>query len=506
MIMATGTVPGADDLGIEEAKKRSTAGPRMLFASRMVLLLMTFVSTATVARLVAPREYGLAAMSAVILTFAQVFRDFGVTNAVLRKGHITEDELTLIFWFNLFSTTTLSLILIGLAPLAAHFYHEPIVFWTMLVSLIGFQIGGMALQHRALINRSLRFGSVAMIEISGIVVGFATTLVLALIRHDVWAIVIGNVAQSVTGAALSIGLSRWRPGAPRHIRDLRDLVRFGANSTVHALSILISNNIGVLLVGHAFGAALVGQYNRAQNLFAVPNTNLIQPITQTTMPLLTRLRAVPEEYRTAYLGLVRRLCVFLMPLSVTLAFISVPLVRVLLGERWHMAGSVLAVLAPALAFMGIAYAVSDVMITQNRSSEMRNLGILELFVRVGSIVVGVQFGLVQTALGFTVSTIVVTFVRVIVAGRKGPVTARDQINAAVAGLPAAAASAAACGLLYAVRLADGLPALLGTGVAGVVGAFLGGLLTGPSRQAMLELLESFGGARMVRRRASNPVS
>ncbi len=487
-------------MDIEEAKRRAKKGPRILLARRLATLVVTFVSTVTVARLISPRDYGLANMSVVLMAFAQVFRDFGVTNAVLRKGTIDQAELSMIFWFNVAMTTLMTGIIALAAPAASTFYHEPAVKWIILVSLIGFQVGGVALQHRALINRELRFSTSALIDIASMIAGFVTTLTIAFIRRDVWAIVIGNIVQSVVGAILSIAFSGWRPGRPKWSSELPDLLRFGANSSVFSLSVFLSNNAASIIIGHFLGSASLGQYNRAQVLFQLPNANLIRPITQATMPLLTRLRAHPEEYRIAYLGLVRKLCVFLIPLSFTLMFAAVPLTEALLGTRWHQAGLVLAALAPALGAMSLAYSIGDLFVTQNRSSELRNLGLVELVVRVGATGAGVMFGIVSSAIAFTVSTLLVVLIRVIVAGRTGPVSATDQFRSAA---PALAPTVGAFGMSFLVwqLVPDHLlmPKAVATLAAGCIGALATGLPFHSSRIAIGELLEVVAGQKMINR-------
>ncbi|HWA01146.1 MAG TPA: lipopolysaccharide biosynthesis protein [Caulobacterales bacterium] len=485
-------------MDIEEAKRRARAGPRLLLARRAVLLAITFISTITVARLVSPRDYGLSAISAAVLSFVQIFRDFGLTNAVLRKAVIDQSELTMIFWFNVAMTTGLSLLLVLMAPAVGSFYGEAIIGWTMLASIVGFQVGGLALQHRALINRELRFGVIAVIDVASQAAGFAVTLTLAFIRHDVWALVIGSVVQNLCAATLAISLGRWRPGLPRRTEGFADLLRFGANSSVYSISVFLSNSAAQLIAGYALGSALLGQYNRAQAIFQLPNTNLVQPIAQSIAPLLTRLRADPVEYRTAYLGLVRRLCVFLMPLSIVLMGVATPLTRTLLGDRWETAGHILAALAPAFAAMGVGYAVDDVFITQNRSRGLRNLGLVELALRVTAIVIGAQFGIVETAIGFTASTIVVIALRVWVTGRHGPITARDQLMAGLPGVAPAlgALLAVAAALEFAAGLPDALQVLL-IGGCGVFAAIAAGLATRASREALADLADMFGLGRYI---------
>lgn len=488
---------------IEEAKRRARSGPLLLLARRAFALILTFVSTVTVSRLVSPAAYGLANMALVILAFAQVFRDFGLTNAVLRKGIISPEEMSFIFWFNAAATTALALFIAAISPMAASFYHEPVVTWVILVSLIGFVVGGLSGQHRALMGRDLRFGAIALIDSAGLAAGFLSTLTLAFFYHNVWSIVIGTVVQSVFSSGLNVWISGWRPGPPKKIDDLGSLLKFGANSSVFSLSVFMSNNAASVLIGHFIGASSLGQYNRADALKSLPLTNLVQPITQATMPLLTRLRSEPPEYRLAYVGLVRKLCTVLFPISIMLVFAAGPLVRALLGNRWDAAGQVLAVLSPTLIAVAVAGAASDLFITQDRADELRTVGLIETVARVGAILVGVRFGLIATAFAFTASTTFAVALRMIVAGRKGPVTIGDQLGATLPSIPMAVGSGVGCFMM--TSLADHLAlaaapasALLLTG--GIAGGMVIGVLIPASRAAMLEIIEIFGLDRVLRRK------
>jgi len=487
---------------IEEAKRRARSGPLLLLARRAFGIAVTFASTVTVARLIDPREYGLANMSVVILAFAQVFREFGLTNAILRKGKIDPAEMSFLFWFNAAATIALAIILGAMAPFAARFYHEPIVEYVIYLSLVGFVIGGLSLQHRALMGRDLRFGSVAMIDSVALAIGFITTLVLAFLWGNVWAIVCGSVAQSISASILYVTRSGWTPGRPQKVENLSELLKFGANASIFSISTFLSNNGASILLGHFLGPVPLGHYNRAQTLYKIPNTNLVQPIAQAVMPLLTRLRPDPVEYRIAYLDLVTKLCTFLFPLSVALTIAAVPLLETLLGARWHNAGVAFAGLAPSLFAVALAYSISDLFITQNRAGELRNLGLIEMVIRLGTIAVCVQFGLFATAVGFTASTILAAVLRMIVAGRKGPVTVRDQLSAALPGVPLAIGAGVGSG---AVALASHVTPISTAGLAvcelalGAVFALGGGLCVSSSRRALLSILAIFGADRFVRR-------
>ena len=286
-------------------------------------------------------------------------------------------------------------------------------------------------------------------------------------------------------------------------------MKFGANSSIYTFAVFISTNITSILIGRFLGTYQLGQYNRANALLALPMTNAVQPITQATLPVLARLRSMPEHYRQTYLSLVRKLNLVVVPASIMLTFAAQPIVAAVLGAKWAMAGKLLQILGPAVAGLGFGYIVSDLFITQNRSAELRTLGIFELFVRVTVVSVGVCFGILMAALGYTIATLIVVFVRIYAAGRSGPVTLRDHLEAAAPAIPVSVGTAAGCaaGLTAATvfSLSAGPTAIVICGAGGLCAAAAGLVFTA-SRHAMVEVAATLSvpGAAALLRRLSSP--
>ncbi|RZK36284.1 MAG: hypothetical protein EOO61_10585 [Hymenobacter sp.] len=296
------------------------------------------------------------------------------------------------------------------------------------------------------------------------------------------------------GGVFYILRSRFIPMRPQLIDGFGEILKFGANMSVFTISSFISSNLGSILIGHSMGASPLGQYNRAQNLLSLPNQNLVQPIAQATMPLLTHLRADPEAYRDAYLKLIRTLSTFLVPSAVFLAFAGQPLTLFLLGSRWHDAGMVLSLSAPVLALMGLVYSLDDLFMTQNRSGELRTIGLFEMVFRVASVLAGIKFGLVGVAIAYSTSTAIVCLVRINIAGRKGPVTARDQLLQLLPAVPIGLGCMVASFITEAIFL-GGAQSVAVKLAAFVGAAIIGGLVSlvfRPSRRALIELFQTFG--------------
>lgn len=477
-------------------------GPRALLARRAFAVCIGLATTVTIPHLVSARAYGLAAMSGVMFSLAEMFKDFGLTSALMRKGEVRPEEVTFLFWFNTATTLGLAAIIAALAPMASLFFHEPMVAPVILASLVGFVLGGLSMQHRSLMNRDLRFRELATIDAFALLVQFVVMLVAAFMTHDVWAIVAGYLASSLVGAGLYVKASGWRPGAPRWLPEARSVFAFGANTSIYSLSVFAANNVAALLIGRLFGPVTLGQYNRAITLQAFPANNAIAPLAQAVLPMLARLRPNPDLYRKAYLDLVRHLNMIALPTSVVLFFAAQPLTIAALGPSWGEAGRILQALAPAVAALGLGYAVSDLFITQNRSRELGRLGLFELVLRCVSIAVAAPFGAVAVAAGFSASTLMVVVIRAAVAGRSGPVSLGDHLRAAAPAAPLAlgALAGALVGATMAWRfaLSDMAAAAAICGAAGVAGGLFG-LALPSSRAALIDMAAAVRGRDQTQR-------
>jgi len=136
----------------------------VMLLRRAYAALVSFLTAVVMPHFLAPEAYGLAAMSAVLFTLGDMFKDFGMTSALMRRGAISQEEVSFLFWFNLLTTFVLAVLLAASSPFVATFFHQPVVAKVILLSLIGFVLTGISLQHRMLLSRDLRFTELAVID------------------------------------------------------------------------------------------------------------------------------------------------------------------------------------------------------------------------------------------------------------------------------------------------------------------------------------------------------
>src|SRR5918993_1426168 len=132
---------------------RIARGGFVTVASHSVRFAIGIVATAILARLLSPLDYGLIGMVAVATNFVGMFKDLGLSHATVQRPEISSQQVSTLFWVNLTLSVVTMLLTMVMAPAVAWFYGDQRLTLITIVTATGFLLGGMAVQHEALLKR-----------------------------------------------------------------------------------------------------------------------------------------------------------------------------------------------------------------------------------------------------------------------------------------------------------------------------------------------------------------
>lgn len=458
-------------------------------AGQGVHLVLQVGSTAILARLLAPRDFGLIAMVAAFVAFIGLFRDVGLTQAVTQKADLTHAQASNLFWINAAITLALSGLTILSSPLVVRFYSEPALGPITVVYALFLTMGGFGAMHQAVLVRGLQFKHVVYTEVAGQAIAIVIAVTLAYLGAGYWALVALPGARAL---AQTIGfwlVSPWAPGKPSRGAGISSLVIFGANVTGFNIVNFLARNLDNILIGWRWGAAALGVYAQAYVLVALPLGQINTPLSRVAVPMLARLQHEPDRYRQAYLRIVGVMCTLAVPIMATAIATADWIIVVVLGPGWGEAADILPWLALAGLFQPLTNTTGWLFMTQERTSEMFKLGIFSSGLAVLSFVIGLPYGALGVAISYALMDV---FVRTPLAyhyvGRRGPVKSKEF--ARVMKVPLLLGGWAIGSAWGVRRLGAGLEPLWGLGIAvSVVSAGCGILVccTPLGRNIRLEL-------------------
>src|SRR3989442_828763 len=158
---------------------RTARGGAVTVVSQGLKFLISMVATVILARLLTPQDYGLVGMVAVVVGFVSVFKDLGLSTATIQRAEINSAQISTLFWINLALSGGVMLATAAIAPVIAWFYHEPRLVLMTVVYGCGFLLGGLTVQHEALLRRQMRFAALAGAEVFSIIISAATAMLMA---------------------------------------------------------------------------------------------------------------------------------------------------------------------------------------------------------------------------------------------------------------------------------------------------------------------------------------
>jgi len=472
-----------------ELKRKSVRGGAVTMASQGIGIAIQLTSTAVLARLLTPGDYGVIAMVVAITSFAGLFRDLGLSSAAIQKKDLTRAQQSNLFWLNVVMGTLLTALVAAGAPLVVWFYSKPELYLVTVALSTSFFIASLSSQHGAMLVRNMQFVQRAVAGLTGAIVTLAVALILALNDYSYWALVWGNLAGTTTTTVLIVVLSPFRPGLISRGSGIRDMLKFGANITAFDFVNYFHRNLDNLLLGRYWGTGALGFYSRAYSLLLLPINILRGPINAVGFPALSLLSDNPESYRSYYRKLTNTLALASCPFVAYLFVTSEAVIHLVLGPGWDAIVPIFEILAAVALIQPTVTLWGMVLISRGLGSRYLYIGIFNTLASALGFLVGLRWGALGVAAGYACATYLSTYPLLHFAFRHTPVSCRDFFDSVARPLGASVLSAIICRFLILAPLTLSPMLQLVTSALVFPGLYLLFLRLLPGRRSELILLD-----------------
>jgi len=367
------------------------------------------VGLVVLSRLLLPGDFGLAAMVGAVTGIAFIVGDGGLSIAALQAKTLTTKQQSNLFWANALIGTVLCCVLYAVAGPVGHLCNDSRVAGAIRVTSTVFLLNGLTTQFRTRLNRQLRFGLIAGVDIGGQALGLIVAIALAIGGARYWALIVQQVVIAALALLAYAGFARWKPALPSRRAGTRGLFVVGTSTLGVQVLNYLSVNVATIFLGRSWGAFVVGTYSRAFNIFAMPMTQLAAPLTRVSLPLFAMLEDRAVTVRQL-LNAQRVMCHPLMAIFAGVAGASSALVPIMFGSGWLGVVPVLQVLALGGAFQVMDYINYWAFIALGRTSLQLRLAVPARLVMIVLCILGARMGAVGAAWGMTGGLILIWLV------------------------------------------------------------------------------------------------
>ena len=408
-----------------ELKGKSVRSGAITLTAQAATTFIHMASVVVLARLLTPNDYGIVTMVTAVIGFIELFRELGLSSATVRTRGITHDQVSNLFWINAGMGAAITLIIAASGPVVAWFYHKPQLVAVAVSLSLTSVISSLGTQHGALINRDMRFATLAVIRISAMLAAFLAALLVALAGGTYWALVANNLVLALWNTAGVWMASGFLPGRYKKNVGVRPLIRFGAHVAGSDILTYAQRNTDNVLIGRAWGAGQLGLYNKAYSLLMLPITNLRYPLTRVVYPALSRLQDEPAAFRAYFTKYCALLSFVTMPVVAFLFASSAHVIRLFLGPRWMGASQLFSILAIVSFIQAPAGLKGTVQTALGRGRRLLRLSFISTVTAIASFVIGLPWGARGVAIGYCIGTYAILHPTLVYAFRDTPVRPAD---------------------------------------------------------------------------------
>lgn len=328
-------------------KHQAFSAIRWTTTATVAKTLLQIGQVAVLARLLTPSDYGLMAIVSLVLSFALLFVDLGLSSAYLQRQQVSDEERSSLFWLNIALAAVVTILVMILSPVLAIFFGDMRLAQPLVLSSLIFLIGALGQQPRITMEKTLNFRPLAVLEIVVAIFGFVAATLAALAGLGIYALVLGGLVTAAASTLLAwVYLSGgWRPKMCFSIANIRPFIGFGSATMVNDAINQINMGLDLLLGGRYLMASQLGLYSIPRNLVLQIQFAVNPIVTRVGFPLIAQIQSDIPRVKSVYLKTLNMTASTNAPLYIGLAFFSSEVVQILLGEKWAAAGDLMRILA-----------------------------------------------------------------------------------------------------------------------------------------------------------------
>ena len=294
---------------------------------RVLSMALRFITICLLPLWLMPAEIGYTALLLIIVNIAFAIADFGFGTALIKSPEATPPLYQSVFTFTAISSAVIVIIIILCAPLLESVFTLPA--WLTVIAAFAISFNAFAIVPNALLQRELRFTSIAIRDFIGEIAFSATAIVLAYLGYGALSLAVAIVAHRfVRWIIVSLSI-HYQARFYISITELRQLAGFSFYQFTSILLTQIFNQLDKLLLGMFLTPTTLGYYSQAQQMTVTPIQSLTGAAKNVFFASFAKIQDNDEMLRSLFVKITRWL--------------------------WLLAGIYVGLLAPALHLVPIVY-------------------------------------------------------------------------------------------------------------------------------------------------------
>ena len=348
--------------------------------------MLGFISMLVLARLLFPADFGLVALGMALVGSLTAFSEFGFDLALIQNQKAERRHYDTAWTLSFLRGVLLAGLLLAIAePGAALLGDERLVELVCVLSLVPFLEGFINI-GTVEFRKQLVFRKEFLFRFSSRIGGVLTTVALAFLWRDYWALVVGQITASCLRLLLSYLLQGYRPRPS--LAAWKELFHFSKWLFLNGLAQFASRRASTFVVGIFLNPAAVGLFALSGEIMNTITQALIAPVQRTFFPGLAKISEDTAAMRDVLMMAYSMTVMLSVPMTVGLGLTAEFFVPLAFGDKWLETIPVIQILVVSALATSLQAPVRPLLLAINRPELVTILSVVNAAVLLPVLVFG----------------------------------------------------------------------------------------------------------------------
>ena len=362
--------------------------------------IVSWGSTLIILRILDPSDYGLFAMTQVILAFLAFMNGYFFASSLIQAESVGKQQIRQAFGILLLINVGLALLQLVLAPYAADYYNQPMVAELLRWQSLIYLATPFLVIPEVVLSRDLEFKRPALVNLLSSFIGAGVGLAAALSGWGVWTLVIAPISVFWSRAIALTILTKMYIWPSFDFRGTGHMVKFGSTLLIAHGFWIIQSQADIFIAGRVLSPHELGLYAEALFLAQVFAARFVPPLNEVAFPAYSRLQDDPSAFAYSFQKAARLVMLIACPLYVGMAVTAGPLVETVLGDKWLGMIPFIVIFAIAMPIMTLQILFSPAINAIGKPRISAEISAFGAVVMPIAFLIGVRFGATGLAWGW----------------------------------------------------------------------------------------------------------
>ncbi len=306
--------------------------------TEIIAKLISPITNMILARLLVPEAFGIVATITMVISFAEIFTDAGFQKFIIQHEFGSDEDLdnstNVAFWTNLGVSGVICFIIFLFRHQIAALVGNPELGNSISIASVLIIIAAFSSIQIARYRRALDFKTLFFVRIVTSLIPLVVTVPLAIVLKNYWALLIGTFSSQLCNALILTIKSKWKPKLFYSFSLFKEMFAFSAWTLFESISIWLTSNIGIFIVGSSLNEHYLGIYKTSMSTVNAYMAIITSALTPVLFSALSRYQNDDENFKKTYYQFQRLTAVFVIPMGIGIYLYRDFVTQILLGSQW----------------------------------------------------------------------------------------------------------------------------------------------------------------------------